>query len=342
MENERLCAAIEPLLRWFEQVRKPLPWRAEPTPYHVWISEIMLQQTRIEAVVPYYERFIAAFPDVFALAKAPEEALLKYWEGLGYYSRVRNLHKAAQVIVNEFNGNLPADAAALRRLPGIGDYTAGAIASLAFFLPEPAVDGNVLRVLARFFADSRDVLEPTTRRDAAEALRAVYPSGERAARLTEGLMELGERVCLPNGEPLCGECPLKDLCLAKARNTAACLPVRRKAKERRAEHRTVLLLCCNGAYALRKREKKGLLAGMWEFPNFDSDEACLEALSQWQAHEITPCGETKHVFSHVEWQMNGFSATVNEPTDGFVWKTRDEIKNELALPTAFRFYRNLL
>ena len=209
--EERLRACVAPLLSWYRGARRELPWRAEPTPYRVWVSEIMLQQTRIEAVIPYYERFMAELPDVAALAAVPEERLLKLWEGLGYYSRARNLKKAAERVTAEHGGALPADAAALRKLPGIGDYTAGAIASIAFGLPEPAVDGNVLRVVMRLTACGDDVLEQRTRRRVAGELRAVYPSGGEAGLLTEALMELGETLCLPNGEPRCESCPLRTL-----------------------------------------------------------------------------------------------------------------------------------
>jgi A/G-specific adenine glycosylase len=232
MNDKQLIRAAVPLLvDWCAAVRRPLPWRLEPTPYHVWISEIMLQQTRIEAVIPYYERFLAALPDVAALAAVDDDRLMKLWEGLGYYSRARNLKKAAQQVIERFGGALPATAEELRSLSGIGEYTAGAIASLAFHKPEPAVDGNVLRVLSRLLASKDDVMSPAVRKSVTTQLRDVYPSGERAALLTEGLMELGETVCIPNGEPLCDACPAAALCRARAAGDPTQYPVRSAPKE---------------------------------------------------------------------------------------------------------------
>ena len=215
IENtERLPDAVSLIPEWYSAGRRLLPWRQDPTPYHTWIAEIMLQQTRIEAVIPYYERFLRELPDVSALAAVPEDRLLKLWEGLGYYSRARNLKKAALLLMEHYGGELPASAAELRKLPGIGDYTAGSIASISFGLPEPAVDGNVLRVMTRLLACADDIAAPATKRAVTELLRAHYPSGDDAALLTEGIMELGETVCLPNGSPLCERCPLRGLCLA--------------------------------------------------------------------------------------------------------------------------------
>ena len=221
-----LAAALPRIADWDAAVRRDLPWRRSPTPYHVWISEIMLQQTRIEAVIPYYERFLAELPDVAALASVDDDRLMKLWEGLGYYSRARNLKKAAQQVIERFGGALPATAEELRSLPGIGEYTAGAIASLAFHKPEPAVDGNVLRVLSRLLASKDDVMSPAVRKSVTADLRSIYPSGEQAALVTEGLMELGETLCIPNGEPLCDACPAAALCRARAAGDPTQYPVR--------------------------------------------------------------------------------------------------------------------
>ena len=341
----RDCAAR--LVAWYPAVRRALPWRGDPTPYEVWISEIMLQQTRIEAVIPYYRRFLAELPTVAALAAVPEERLLKLWEGLGYYSRARNLKKAAQLVVEQHGGELPRQAAALRKLPGIGDYTAGAIASLACGEPEPAVDGNVLRVVMRLTACAEDVLSQKTKKRVAEALRAVYPAGPDAALLTEGLMELGETICLPNGEPRCESCPLRKLCLAQKFGRTADFPVRSPQKERRVEEKTVLLLRCRDRYALRKREDRGLLAGMWEFPSLPGflDEADVRgALTKrgLRVESVSNCGESKHVFTHIEWHMTGYLADISAESGEFIWKTAAEIRTSCAIPTAFRAYRKLL
>ena len=341
MEEERIKKAVSLLIEWYRENQRELPWRREPDGYAVWISEIMLQQTRIEAVIPYYERFMKELPDVKALANVSEERLLKLWEGLGYYSRARNLRKAAEIIM-ENGGSLPAEAEKLRKLPGIGDYTAGAISSIAFGQPEPAVDGNVLRVIMRLLARDDDVLAPNTKKTVAAMLREFYPFGKDAALLTEGLMELGETLCLPNGEPKCGSCPLCSLCLAKERDLSAVLPVRKEKAPRRIEERTVFLISCGGKTALCRRPEKGLLAGLWEFPN-TLGKLTPEEAGKWlsergfSAAEITPCGSAKHVFTHVEWHMIGYRVTVEEEKS-CVWKTPEEIRDEFAVPSAFSFF----
>ena len=266
-DAEIIEQALPQIADWYSLSRRVLPWREEPTPYRVWISEIMLQQTRIETVIPYYRRFLEELPDVAALAAAEEDRLLKLWEGLGYYSRARNLKKAAQLVLRDWGGELPRTAAELKKLPGIGDYTAGAIASIACGQPEPAVDGNVLRVLSRLLESEGDVLSPAVKKAMTGLLREHYPGGDAAALCTEGLMELGETVCVPNAAPKCGLCPLRTLCRARQKGTAERFPVKTPPRPRRIEERTVLLLRCGGRWAIRQRESSGLLAGLWEFPN---------------------------------------------------------------------------
>ena len=342
-DREILTAALPRIADWDAAVRRDLPWRRSPTPYHVWISEIMLQQTRIEAVIPYYERFLSALPDVAALAAVDDDRLMKLWEGLGYYSRARNLKKAALQIMERFGGALPATAEELRSLPGIGDYTAGAIASLAFHQAEPAVDGNVLRVLSRLLASKDDVMSPAVRKRVTADLRGVYPSGKQAALVTEGLMELGETLCIPNGEPLCDACPAAALCRARAAGDPTQYPVRSAPKARRIEERTVLLLHCGGKYAIRRREEKGLLSGLWEFPSLSGalDERQIAALFP-AALSIVPCGSAKHIFTHVEWHMTGWRVELPEDAPGYVWESAETIRTEYSLPTALKAYRNRL
>ena len=344
MNDKQLIRAAVPLLvDWCAAVRRPLPWRLEPTPYHVWISEIMLQQTRIEAVIPYYARFLEALPDIPALAAVEEDRLLKLWEGLGYYSRARNLKKAAARVMGAFGGALPREAAQLRTLPGIGEYTAGAIASIAYGEPEPAVDGNVLRVLTRVLARPDDVALPQTRTALTALLREHYPRGGAAGLLTEGIMELGETVCIPNGAPRCDCCPLRELCRARAAGETEHYPVKSPPKPRRIEERTVLLLSCGGRFAVRKREGKGLLAGLWEFPSLDGRldaagaEEAVRALGG-EVLEIAPCGAAKHVFTHVEWHMTGYRVTLASELPGLVWRTPEEIRRDCPIPTALRYY----
>lgn len=333
-----------PLLAWYRTAERPLPWREVRSPYHVWISEIMLQQTRIEAVIPYYHRFLAAFPTVEALAEADESRLLKLWEGLGYYSRARNLKRAAEAIVRDHGGELPRDPDALRQLPGIGDYTAGAIASIAYGLPVPAVDGNVLRVVARLAADGRDVLSPTFRKEATAALAALYPTvPEDATAMTEALMELGETVCIPNGTPHCGACPLRELCRAREEGRETALPYRAKRTARTVERRTVFLLICRGRVGIFRRPPEGLLGGLWELPSADgalSESEVRELLSGWglTATAIQGGPDAKHIFTHREWHMTSYSIDLAGEGGGLTFASREELRTTYAIPTAFRTF----
>ena len=337
-----------PLLSWYRTAGRALPWREARTPYHVWISEIMLQQTRIEAVIPYYHRFLAAFPTVASLAEADEERLLKLWEGLGYYSRARNLKRAAEAIVRDHGGELPRDPEALRRLPGIGDYTAGAIASIAYGLPVPAVDGNVMRVVARVTADGRDVLSPAFRKEATAALAALYPTApEAATAMTEALMELGETVCIPNGAPHCDACPLASLCRAREEGKETELPYRAKRTARTVEKRTVLLLLTGGRVGIFRRPPEGLLAGLWELPSADGalpESEVRELLAGWG---LTPTAirrgpEAKHIFTHREWHMTSYLIDLAGEGGGLTFVNREELRTTFAIPTAFRTYLTLL
>lgn len=337
---------VQPLLKWYEKNARVLPWRDSPEPYRVWISEIMLQQTRVEAVIPYFERFVREVPDVRALAEIPDERLLKLWEGLGYYSRAWNLKKAAQVLMKEYGGVLPADAEELKKLPGIGEYTAGAVASIAYGLPEPAVDGNVLRVASRLAASTRDVTEPGVKRELRTSLRKVYPEG-KAGAFTQALMELGATVCLPNGAPACEKCPLASQCEAHRAGRETDFPVKPPKPERRVEERTVFLLCCGEKTAVQKRPLHGLLAGLWEFPNVEGVLPQKEAEEYLRGFGLKACGmeklpKAKHIFSHLEWHMTGYFVQVENPGGSFVWEPRTVLLRDYALPSAFRAYRKIL
>ena len=340
-EIRALTARSLPLLvEWYAENRRELPWREGADPYRVWISEIMLQQTRIEAVRPYYQRFLAELPSVEALAGVEDDRLMKLWEGLGYYSRARNLKKAALLLMERHGGALPADVAALRALPGVGEYTAGAIASIAFGLPEPAVDGNVLRVLSRLWRLEEDILRQKTRRDAAALLRSLYPVGRDAGELTSALMELGEVICLPHAAPRCSLCPLRELCRAHADGAEKQYPVKSAKKQRREEHWDVFLLRCGEKFALEKRPGKGLLASLWGFPMALSREeaALLPALREagLPAVSLAPCGHARHIFTHVEWEMTGYLADCTAPDPRYRWESADTIRRDYAIPTAFR------
>ena len=319
-----------PLLEWYSQNRRELPWRSDPTPYHVWVSEIMLQQTRVQAVLGYYARFLAACPTVADLAALPEEQLLKLWQGLGYYNRARSLHKTAKIIVNGYGGIFPPDLAALRALPGVGDYTAGAICSIAFGLPVPAVDGNVLRVAARITGDDGDITTAAMKRRVTDALREIIPV-KAPGDFNQALMELGATVCLPNGAPLCAQCPAAPFCAAHKTDRTAQLPVKKAAKARRVEQREVFLCLFGGKVALRRRPERGLLAGLWEFPNdLSPTPPPLEGVCRRE-------GTGKHIFSHVEWHMtiHVLHAQDDALPDGWVWADRKELEQVYAIPNAF-------
>ncbi|MBO4406640.1 MAG: A/G-specific adenine glycosylase [Clostridia bacterium] len=342
-EKNLLAECVGLLLPWYREHRRSMPWRDDPAPYHVWLSEIMLQQTRIEAAAPYYERFLRALPAVEDLAACGDERLMKLWQGLGYYSRARNLKKAAGMVVERFGGAIPDEAAELRKLPGVGSYTAGAIASIAFGKPEPAVDGNVLRVLSRLLSSEEDVLDPSVRRDAENLLRAVYPEGKDAADLTQGWMELGEVVCIPNGAPLCAACPLNRLCEARKEGKESELPRRSPKKERRIEEKTVLIFSDGERVALGKREDKGLLAGLWELPSLPGRLTAEEVRSKLAGEgilfeEILPAGEATHLFTHVEWRMTGFFVRTSSPPAGCAFPERETLFRDYAVPSAFRRY----
>lgn len=335
-----------PLLDWFAENKRDLPWRRDRDAYHVWLSEIMLQQTRVEAVIPYYERFLVACPTIRDLAALDEQKLLKLWEGLGYYSRARNLHKAAQAVCTAHGGEFPADYAALRALPGVGDYTAGAVGSIAFGLPVPAVDGNVLRVIARLTDDSRPIDDAKVKKDITAEVQAILPAG-RSGDFNQALMELGATVCLPNGAPKCGDCPVAHLCKACQNGTALSLPVRAPKKKRRIEPRTVLVLHHAGRFGLRRRPDEGLLAGLWELPAYEgalSPDEVRAALAEdgFAVREVLSLRPAKHIFSHIEWHMTGYYVELDAPQDGLIWATPAELHGQYALPSAFRAFRAVI
>lgn len=340
--SKQLSGIVEPLLQWYDKHARVLPWRETPTPYHVWISEIMLQQTRVEAAKPYFDRFITALPDIPALATAPEEELLKLWEGLGYYNRVRNLQRCAKIILSDFDGELPKTLDELTSLPGIGPYTAGAIASIAYQIPLPAVDGNVLRVITRILACSNDITKEPFKKLIAKSLSVILP--KRVGDFNQALMELGATVCLPNGAPLCLCCPISRLCRGYQTGTMLDFPVKPEKKKRRIEQRTVFLFFYRGKVALHKRPETSLLAGMWEFPNVEPSLPASE-ISQWlseqgfTADSIQPLPNAKHIFSHVEWHMNACSVQLQTlPENDWVWIGAEELKKEYAVPAAFKLY----
>ena len=352
LESPRMKETAKPLVEWFRKNKRDLPWRERMDAYRVWISEIMLQQTRVEAVKPYYERFLKALPDVRALAKVSEDRLLKLWEGLGYYNRARNLKYAACQIVEEYGGKFPETYEEIRSLKGIGSYTAGAISSFVYNIPKPAVDGNVLRVVSRITADDSDIAKAGTKSKIEKEIEEVIPR-DAAGDFNQSLIELGAVVCLPNGEPRCGSCPVSHLCLAHEQGRETEFPVKKKAKKRRIENRTVLLFRDAQKTAIRKRPAKGLLAGMYEFPNREGRMTYDEVVGYGKSLGLTPVrirklGNAKHIFSHVEWHMTGYEILVdeleksmadeNKQKGNIIFAEIRQLQEEYPIPSAFEAY----
>lgn len=354
-ETERLDQSVQPLLEWFEVFARTMPWRSNPEPYWVWISEIMLQQTRVEAVRAYFDRFIAALPNIAALANVEDEKLMKLWEGLGYYSRARNLKKAAIVCVEQYHGELPRTYEALLKLPGIGSYTAGAIASIAYEQEVPAVDGNVLRVISRLLAWEEDITKQSVKRkmEAAllELMKRVHPNPRT---FTAALMELGALVCIPNGAPCCMECPWKSICLARIQKKVERIPVKKKKIVRKIEERTVFLIQDGDLTAIKKRPSTGLLAGLYELPNIEGFYSEQEVKRIWEEKLKLPLTverlkDGKHIFSHIEWHMQAYRVIIpkileqnkllREQEGELFFVTQEELNTNYALPNAFKTWK---
>ncbi|MFT8888124.1 MAG: A/G-specific adenine glycosylase [Ethanoligenens sp.] len=345
---EKLRPMSEPLLAWYETHARALPWRIDHAPYRVWVSEIMLQQTRVEAVIPYFERFLHALPNLPALARAPEDQLLKLWEGLGYYSRVRNMQKAAQSVVQGGGTELPESYEQLLALPGIGPYTAGAIASIAFGIPVPAVDGNVLRVLARLLACGDDIALSPVKCAFEQADAGLLPQN-RPGDYNQAMMELGATVCLPNAAPRCAICPVRVFCAAEKQGSPQMYPYKSPKKPRVIEERTVFVVVAEKKVLLRRRTDKGLLASMWELPNLSGwlETGEISAvLAGWGIEDAAPSalGDGKHIFTHIEWRMKGVLVLpcACTPVEGSIWANAAEIAERYALPSVFRPYARLL
>ncbi len=366
---------VSPLLQWYDNNARILPWRENPEPYAVWISEIMLQQTRVEAVIPYFNRWMKALPSLESLAAASEEEVLKLWEGLGYYSRLRNIHKTAKIVAEKYGGSLPASFEELRSLPGIGEYTAGSVGSIAFQLPVPCVDGNVLRVVTRLTADASDIGTTSTKKQLTEWVRKIIPK-DRPGDFNQAMMELGATVCLPNGLPKCEVCPVAFFCEARIQNRMTEFPVKSEKPVRKIEKKTVLILLDNaapgitGRTALRKRTEPGLLSGLWEFPNINghhSEEEIHQLLvaSGLKFSSLVSLKKAKHNFSHIEWDMAGYLVLVEKDTadeaageaaaetaaetsaqyevlPDFQWTDVERLDEHLALPAAFKSYYQIM
>ena len=344
----------KPLLKWYDKNRRILPWREQVTPYRVWVSEIMLQQTRVEAVKPYYERFMKTLPDIAALAQAEEEVLLKLWEGLGYYNRVRNMQKAAVQIMQDYGGKMPDTVEELLKLKGIGSYTAGAIASIACGRKAPAVDGNVLRVISRIRRDDRLISDAKVRNSVEQDLLEIMPQ-DRPGDFNQAMMEIGATVCVPNGAPHCNECPLQELCMAHARGEELAYPRKAGPKPRTVEEKTVLIIRDENRAVISKRPGKGLLAGMYEFPSLEGFHTAEEvgrylAENGLKTLRIQPLKEAKHIFTHREWHMKGYMIRVDElepkkpgrDTENWLYIEPGETREKYPIPSAFAAYTGYL
>ena len=345
MDNQQLQAIVPLLLDWYNKNKRSLPWRKTRDPYAIWVSEIMLQQTRVTAALPYYTRFLQTLPTISHLANAEESVLLKLWEGLGYYSRVRNMQKAAKEICMKHGGIFPSKYDNILALPGIGEYTAGAIASIAFEQCIAAVDGNVLRVISRILNSFDDISQSKCKKNLKNTLEAIYPE-DRAGDFTQSLMELGALICLPGKAVQCNNCPLSEICLAKQCNTAEQLPVKAEKKAKKLQKKTVLILSYNDQYALSKREEKGVLHGFYIFPMIDGhikqcDLKAILANMGIQPKSIEKWLSNRHIFTHIIWEMDSFLIRCKFSTDNFMWKTKNEIKEEISIPSAFQpFLKN--
>ena len=320
------------LLAWYDQNRRILPWREDPTPYHVFVSEIMLQQTRVDTVLPYYDHFLNKYPTFAALSESSEEEILLYWQGLGYYSRARNLRKAAQMVMRDYGGRLPSSPKELCALPGVGPYVSHAVSAIAFDEPYVAIDGNLMRVYARLQEAS---VEPSDAKGKAAAERFFLGRIEHPSHFNQALMDLGELVCLPNGEPHCPECPLREQCRAFAHGSMLSYPLPKKKATLKYETRTVLLVRDEqGRLAIQKRPEEGLLAGLYEFPNLEGSFTSEELAERFPSlTDICFRDEAKHRFSHIEWKMRVYAANGSLP---YCLRAREEeLTERYSMPTAF-------
>jgi len=353
IKQDLLEKIAAPLLDWYDRGHRRLPWREDKNPYRIWVSEIMLQQTRVEAVIPYFERFMAVFPDIASLANAEDDVLLKNWEGLGYYSRARNLKKAAVRIMQEYGGLMPDTWEELQKLPGIGSYTAGAIASIAYNRRVPAVDGNVLRVLSRLRMDEDFITEQKVKKRVEEELLPVMPK-ERPGDFNQALMELGATVCIPNGEPKCSECPWKEFCLAREHGCTGDYPKKEKKKGRKTEPKTVLVLKHREEVVIHKRPENGLLAGLYELPNMEGHLSEDEVVCRLREEGLSPIRierlpDAVHIFSHKEWHMIAYAVRIDELAGPYNYPNKDylfvhpkETEAKYPIPSAFSAYAEYL
>ncbi len=343
MKEEKIKQNLQ---TWYKKNKRDLPWRQNTNPYNVWISEIMLQQTRVEAVIPYFQRFLTELPNISSLATVKEDRLLKLWEGLGYYSRAKNLKKCAQVIEENYHGKMPETFEELKKLPGIGFYTAGAIASISFHEPVGAIDGNVLRIFSRLYLDFDDITKEKTKRKYFEKIKSFIPS-ENPGEFNQALMDLGATICIPNGKAKCEQCPIAKECLAYQQGKVDMLPQKSPKKERTVEEKTIFLYTYQDEIAIKKRPKTGLLASLYEYPNqkgFWTEKDIQEDAKKKKLpiKNILYVKESSHIFSHIKWNMIGYEIPVKEKIEGFLWVKKEELFSKYSIPTAFKTYTEYL
>lgn len=338
------------LVNWYSENKRDLPWRADINPYKVWVSEIMLQQTRVEAVIDYYNKFIHDLPTIKDLAGVNEDELLKLWEGLGYYNRVRNMQLAAKQIMVNYHGIFPDEYNAILELKGIGTYTAGAISAFAFNKEEPAVDGNVLRVIARLLGDDTDITKASFKKRLERDIKEVIPEG-KASEFNQSLIEIGATVCIPNGQPKCERCPLNGECVARLHNLIDILPVKKKARMRKNEKRTILIFKDGVKVAINKRGNSGLLAKLYELPNVEGHLSLQDVIAVAKKMglipiRVTECENSKHIFSHIEWDMVAYEIRVDELEQSckqkYIFEEPNVIEEKYTIPAAFKAYTKYL
>lgn len=345
IQNEDAKAITE----WYQKNKRQLPWRDTNNPYDVWLSEIMLQQTRIEAVKPKFLLFKQTLPTIQDLANCEEDALMRLWEGLGYYSRARNLKKCAIALVEQYNAQLPEDYKALLKLPGIGPYTAGAISSIAYGLPAAAVDGNVMRVLARYFEITEDIRSDTLKKEMEQTILECFQEDSTpsfVSNFNQGIMELGETICIPNGEAKCSICPLQHTCKAHLHETTDTIPYRSALNQRKIIERTLFIIRDGDQFLIHKRADKGLLAGLYEFIGVDAHLNKKEVIQEVEKHNIHPTHikrleDAKHIFTHLEWHMHAYEITVEQiehlQQKDYLLLNKQELQTK-AIPSAFKKY----
>lgn len=337
----------ETIIKWYQKNKRELPWRKDTNPYHIWVSEIMLQQTRIEAVIEYYHHFLEKIPDIETLSIIEDEVLLKLWEGLGYYNRARNLKIAAIQIMKDYQGKFPTKYIEIIKLKGIGEYTASAISSICYNEPQVTVDGNVLRVFTRFYNDTRNIDDLKTKKSIREFLQQIIP--KESGDFNQGLMEIGEVICIPNGVPKCSICPLQKDCLAYQNNTYQELPIRKEKIKKKEENYTILLFQYQDEYAIYQRKEESLLNNLWAFPHLEGFLTLKKLKSYLQEQkieyqQIQQGIQSTHIFTHKKWNMISYQIkiTTKNKLPQYTWKKLSEIKKEYPIPTAYKsFLENL-